>query len=324
MKTLLKLLILYLLMVILPRHLQAQDAYFSQFYANPVFLNPAFAGSTGQSRAVIAHRRQWAQLSAYTTTSFSYDMPLGESSGMALQALNDIQMDGVIKNAKAGISLSHRLVLNRNQMIGFGLSANYFQKRFDWSNLVFEDQMRSGSNNAYPTEERFGNANNSLFDLGIGAIFSSNNLLAGININHINRPKERFNPESQNAIPVRYTLHAAYTFQQYFFGRKSFNITPSVIYEKQGASDYLNVGAYWSNDILTLGSWYRVNQAMVFTAGLSFNQLGLGYSYDYFLSEANTNFGATNEFTLSYTFSFKQKEKRKYLGKCPDIYKQLK
>ena len=46
MKTLLKLLILYLLMVILPRHLQAQDAYFSQFYANPVFLNPAFAGST--------------------------------------------------------------------------------------------------------------------------------------------------------------------------------------------------------------------------------------------------------------------------------------
>jgi len=303
---------------------QAQDAYFSQFYANQVLLNPALAGGSGSARLTVAHRKQWTALSAYTTSSFSYDMPIGKTSGVAVQAMNDVQMDGVIKQVSGGLTFSHRILLKRNQMIGFGLNANYFQKRFDWNSLVFEDQMRSGGGTMYPTAERFGQSNTNLFDVGIGTTYSSDKILAGINVAHINQPKEHINPESNAVLPMRYTAHFAYTFQKFTYSQKAYNITPSLIYQRQASSQYVNVGAYWSNDVLSLGAHYRVNQAMIFSAGLTYDQFSFGYSYDYFLANADTSFGNTNEFTLSYRFDLKKNKKHVYVGKCPDVYKNLK
>src|SRR5688500_10120908 len=52
----------------------AQDPQFSQFYAAPLYLNPAFAGSTNQARAGINYRNQWPAIDAnFTTMSFFAD-----------------------------------------------------------------------------------------------------------------------------------------------------------------------------------------------------------------------------------------------------------
>ena len=41
---------------------QAQDPTFTQFYANPVYLNPALAGSHGCPRLSSNYRNEWPQL----------------------------------------------------------------------------------------------------------------------------------------------------------------------------------------------------------------------------------------------------------------------
>ena len=52
----------------------AQDPQFTQFYANPLYLNPAFAGSTRCPRVGLNYRNQWPSLNkAYITESASYD-----------------------------------------------------------------------------------------------------------------------------------------------------------------------------------------------------------------------------------------------------------
>ncbi len=41
---------------------QAQDPEFSQFYANPLYLNPALAGANICPRAILNYRNQWPGL----------------------------------------------------------------------------------------------------------------------------------------------------------------------------------------------------------------------------------------------------------------------
>lgn len=302
---------------------QAQDAYFSQFYANPIYLNSALAGAEGNPRLVFIHRQQWNALNAYNSSVFSFDTPLGKSSGLAVHAMNDTQLDGVINNAAVGTTLSHRIQLKRGAVLGGGLSLAYRQKSFNWNQLVFEDQLRPGSNTIYPTAERIGESKTVMYDVGVGMMYASEKLMAGFNISHINQPEERFSPESDARLPRRYTMHVAYSFQN-LGANRSFNITPSIVYEKQANLSYLNVGGFWNNDFLTLGTYYRVNQAMVFTVGMAIKQFNIGYSYDYNLSAGHSSFGSTNEFSLSYRFKWSKTNKNyKYAGKCPDFYKGL-
>src|SRR5437016_3907470 len=58
---------------LLPSSLKAQDPHFTQFYANPLYLNPAFAGAAHCPRMNLSYRNQWPALQGqYITSCFSY------------------------------------------------------------------------------------------------------------------------------------------------------------------------------------------------------------------------------------------------------------
>ena len=66
--------VLLCLMIAVSLVADAQDPQFTQFYANPLYLNPAFAGSSRCPRVNINYRNQWPALKeTYITTSASYD-----------------------------------------------------------------------------------------------------------------------------------------------------------------------------------------------------------------------------------------------------------
>ena len=51
----------------------AQDAHFSQYYANPIYLNPAFAGLDRCPTVHTNYRNQYPELGIYQSYSASYD-----------------------------------------------------------------------------------------------------------------------------------------------------------------------------------------------------------------------------------------------------------
>ncbi|MEY3927192.1 MAG: hypothetical protein RJA97_199, partial [Bacteroidota bacterium] len=64
---------------------QAQDPHFTQYYANPLYLNPAFAGVKQCPRVTTNYRNQYPSLGVYQTFSASYDQYVdGLNGGIGL------------------------------------------------------------------------------------------------------------------------------------------------------------------------------------------------------------------------------------------------
>ena len=69
-----KLIVLVIGILVSHNVLFAQDPTFTQFYSNPLYLNPALAGSTGCPRINMNYRNEWPQLTGnYVTYSASFD-----------------------------------------------------------------------------------------------------------------------------------------------------------------------------------------------------------------------------------------------------------
>src|SRR6201990_763912 len=82
-----------LLILISVTWVTAQDPQFSQFYAAPLYLNPAFTGSTNQTRVGLNYRNQWPSIDANFTTMSVYADHFMEdiNSGIGLIINRDVE-----------------------------------------------------------------------------------------------------------------------------------------------------------------------------------------------------------------------------------------
>src|SRR6187402_2266959 len=103
--------------------LHAQDPHFSQFFASPLTLNPAFTGKfDGQLRLAANHRDQWPSIpKAYVTTSASLDfsilkskIPEGDVFGIGFSGLSDKSADAALKLNYGSLSMSYHKALDED------------------------------------------------------------------------------------------------------------------------------------------------------------------------------------------------------------------
>ncbi len=124
----------------------AQDSNFSQFFANPLYLNPALTGTSELPRLTMNYRNQWPQKGAtYTTYSVSYDQILKNSkTGLGFQLIRDQELNNVINSNSASAFYSHHIQLGLQSFLTLGVQSGITLKQFNINNLVFPlgiDQM---------------------------------------------------------------------------------------------------------------------------------------------------------------------------------------
>ncbi len=91
---------LSLLFVVITASCTAQDVILSQPYANQVYLNPAFTGSSDAHRLNMNYRYQWG--GDYTTGMLSYDQNIVDSAnGIGLLAEMDNAGKGFVSTTSA-------------------------------------------------------------------------------------------------------------------------------------------------------------------------------------------------------------------------------
>lgn len=302
----------------------SQDPQFSQFYAAPLYLNPAFSGSSGLTRVGLNYRNQWPSLNANFVTYSAYIDHFFEdyNSGVGLLLLSDREGLVGLQSHSIGLQYAYQLRLTENLTFRPGVVISGANKNINFNNLVFESQINpiTGYDPSLPSGEEGYNNNVFYFDIGLGGLFYSENFWVGGSVHHLTEPDQSFSDEGIAALPMKISIHAGYRIpiqtarNSYFFdGLREISFTPTMQYKAQGEFDQMDVGMYFTYEPLVLGVWYRGipfkpfegfpnNESAIVLVGLTRNRLNIGYSFDYTLSQLGIASGGAHELSLRYEF----------------------
>ena len=106
-----------LIISILSLHgLHAQDPVFTQFYAAPTIMNPAFVGSTGNTRLGVGYRDQWIKNASKLSTFYAVADGYVESinSGIGFNLVNQREELTNYSYTQLNLMYSFQLRLSRN------------------------------------------------------------------------------------------------------------------------------------------------------------------------------------------------------------------
>jgi type IX secretion system PorP/SprF family membrane protein len=309
--------------------LNAQDPEFTQFYANPIYLNPAFAGSHGCPRLNMNHRNQWPAISgAFVTNSISYDQFVNTlQGGIAFMVTNDMAGKNTINWSTVNLAYSYHLQINRKFSLLFGAQATWNQKFLDWSKLTFGDQIDPRRGFIYQTGDLprgtimdNGWGTRGFFDVSAGFVGFSKNFFFGFCAKHLNQPQESL-ILGDARMPMRFTGHMGANIE---FGKGSqyqnvTAISPNVIYSYQDGFMQLNVGTYIKYGVFTAGFWLRARDAFIMTIGIDSGTFRFGYSYDVTVSQLTNASGGSHELSLGLNFNCKSKPEKFRTISCPSF-----
>jgi len=301
----------------------AQDIKFSQFYANKLYLNPALAGSDNYSHFSLNYRNQWPNLDLpFISYSFSYDKffkPL--NGGLGVMVVQDDQGNGAMKSTTISGMYSYYLRITEEFVVRTALQVSFMQRKLVWDKLVFPDQVSTIYGDVFPHNTAGDPANRSRggVDFTAGLVGSYRNFYTGFSVNHLSQPNFNFNDEYGKKLDVRYTAHMGMEIP--LAGRNDFNVSPALLFQKQGDFTQMNYGMYFSKSALVVGAWLSQNfeldyDAIIVMLGLDNKIFRIAYSFDYAITKlVHTNTGA-HEISVSYLIGDKSK-KRIRAVRCP-------
>lgn len=302
--------------------IQAQDPEFTQFYANKLYLNPAFAGTNGCPRVSLNYRNQWPSLTgAFVTNSFSFDREIRSIGGIGLLVLLDVAAKTIRSTRVSGI-YSKQIRIDRITFLRLGFEATYFQKSLDWSKLTFGDQIDAKRGFVYTSSEVKRDRRKHGIDFSGGALLVSGQFYAGIALHHVTEPNESLiNGEDAN-LPIKYTAHAGAKIpvnKHSPYQSELIFISPNILFRRQGSFEQLNLGLYVNKGILWGGIWYRNADAFITSVGLQTKQFKIGYSYDVTTSKLTLESGGAHEISLGILFPCKPRKPRFRPEICPSF-----
>ena len=296
-----------ILMCCLPEEYRAQDAEFTQYYANPLYLNPAFAGTARCPRMVMSYRNQWPAMSgSFVTTAASYDQHVESlQGGLGLIVMNDQAGRGTLVTTTVSGIYSYQQAITRKFSVKAALQVTYLQKALDWSNLTFGDMIDPRRGFIYETQDIPRGGTVQAADFSGGLLGFSDKFYGGLAVHHLNEPNESL-VLGTSRLPMKYTAHggAVLPLQKSAKGVEA-TISPNFLYRRQGEFQQLNLGVYVSKGPLVGGIWYRgilftdYRDAFIATLGVQTDLVKFGYSYDLTVSELTPATGGAHEVSMT-------------------------
>ncbi len=288
---------------------------YSQYLYNKFLLNPAVAGSDGYTSINLTAREQWVGYAgAPQTFSFSWQTRMlkkryilkqshvkheayrPKSDGkVGFGAFVFSDKNGLVERTGFQAAYAYHMWVQKSTQLSFGLAFTGYYFKIDEKLINFEDPNEPWLNN---------DLRKGIFvpDLTFGAYLLNAKYSLGFSADQL----------SQAAAKVGSYAYQNFTMsrQYYLFGSYDFSSGSRTVLQPAfllKMSDQLKPQAdlgvtYIYNQGFWTGLAYRTSGALIATVGVKYQNIFIGYAFDYTLQEIQTITYGTHEITVALKF----------------------
>lgn len=281
-----------------------QDAQYSMYRFNGLYINPAYAGSHDALNAMAIYRHQWTKMPGLPqSASVAIHSPL-KNERIALGLIYSFDKIGVTQTNTINAHFAYRVPVGKKKKVKlcFGLSAGVAHYQAKLSNVNVVD---AGDPN-FETNV----TNRWLPNVGFGIYAYSDRFFAGISVPHIlaNKLNGNYSVFYTGTDAARQYHHLLVTGGYVFSIGRKVKFMPSVLFKyvpvKTPFSFDFNI-AFIFIDRVWLGAGYRFNDSYNFMLAVNITpQLRVGYCYDLTVTSLNKYTSGSHEIMLSYDALF--------------------
>ena len=303
-----------------------QDATYSMYMFNGLYINPAYAGSQDALNVMAIFRNQWSGLQgAPRTMNASVDAPLRKDQyALGLTIMNDRL--GLTNDFSATAAFAYRIKVKGDNVISLGVQGGitYYQSRLNEAILNDPSQL---SQTTY--DPKFAVAQNLFLpNVGAGIFAYGKRYFVGFSVPHLVpfSLDNKWQVATGQAVAHQYNQYLVTA--GYVFGKdvSIVKFRPSIMLKSQQGTNYnmpdftLNLGLLFIDRIWVIASMntgsttangepqkFGVSAINGIIQAKITPQFGVGYCYEYSLSKLSAYETGTHEIMMNYLFSYDKK-----------------
>ncbi|MBT8221344.1 MAG: type IX secretion system membrane protein PorP/SprF [Bacteroidia bacterium] len=294
---------LFILFITLPLStiIGQEEKHFTQFSFNKMVFNPGYAGSTDAMSITAMYRNQWTTIAgAPVTFNLNLHTPISQGrAGIGFSMITD--QVGIFKKIHVDAIYNYKFRVFYNSTLSIGLNAGLHVNTIEWQ---LADAFDFGDG-VIPTVE----GTISKPNFGVGFFLSSERYFVGMSAPRLLK-SAAFLEEDAGVLSKRpYYMMGGMVLDL----NKSVKLKPSMMvslvpnapFELDFSLSALFLDKFW------IGGAYRLGDS--FGALMQYElsqQLQVGVSFDFTISELRRFSGETMEFMMRYNLEFKDRDVR--------------
>lgn len=310
-----RLFIIYVFMLAADFTYGQQLPLYSQYLYNKFLINPAVAGSDGYTSINLTAREQWVGYSgAPRTFSFSFQTRMLKKSYILKQTRVTRKVyrpgtdgrvgfggyvfsdkNGLIQRTGFQLSYAYHMWLQNSTQLSMGLSLTGYHYKISEKEINFEDPNEPWMNN---------NLRRGMFvpDATFGAYLLNAKYCVGFSAEQLFQASAKI---ANNAYQDFKTNRQYYIFGSYDLSpQTNVIIQPSFLFTmSEQLKPQADIGAtYIYEQDFWAGLSYRTSGAIIATLGVRYQNMFIGYAFDFTLQEIQRVTYGTHEITLAVKF----------------------
>ena len=298
--------LMFLLLLGFGHNTIGQDVLFSQFYKNPIYINPALTALQECGRAYFNYRNTSIGPLDQRFYALAFDIPFIESNS-GLGAMFQWQEDGLKRTGTFGFQFSRKVSITENLFLTMGMEAGGIFRTWNQSDIRLPsdiDNSSGGGTGVTPPSTL-------IYDLAAGAGVNYKQHYAGFAVRHITESQARA-ININSPVYRKYIAHYAARIPYRLPGARTGFFSPHVIFEQQNGNNHLTSGVYAIYNKVGAGLWIRNHfpfktSFLVLMATIKRQNFEFSYSYDFPLNGSGIVTGGHEIALIYYLSTFKKK-----------------